>query len=87
MTWNGMLRSVMIDEHGSPELFKELSKLQGKVRAERLRTLALIGMTFLNNNIAVSTESSAKAVEPQPDAQDKNKTARDALRQKLTQGF
>ena len=92
MTWNGMLRSVMVDEKGSPELFKELSQLKGRVRAERLRTLALIGLAALNKDISIGSGQPQSVGTEQSKKTESHRNAkadavRNSLRDKLTKGF
>lgn len=47
MTWDGKFYSMSVDPEGCPELFTELSSLTPRARTERLRTLALIGLSFV----------------------------------------
>lgn len=89
MGWDGKLRSLTIDSESSPELFQELKALSGRARGERLRSLALIGLTVLKSNtsVAVSLSPVEKEKKIETGIDEKKNAARRSLRDKLTSGL
>ena len=92
MSWDGRFYSMTIDQQGSPELYHELADLPARARAERLRSLALIGLAALKGGAPISTGSTGvhdeeKKASAENEAGTKRKAAKKALGDKLLKGL
>ncbi len=89
MSWDGRFYSMTIDRQGSPELYHELADLPARARAERLRSLALIGLAALKGGAPISTgvHDEEKKASADNEAGTKRKAAKKALGDKLLKGL
>lgn len=60
-SWNGMFHNVRIRRGSHPELYQALEQVPQRERPERLRALAVIGLTFMGTGY---TSVSREIVEP-----------------------
>ena len=82
MSWNGMFSNLKVSQAAHSELFYELSELNHKERSERLRTLATIGLLFMqesrhigNQFVSEMTSSAVVASKDERTSQKKSELA------------
>lgn len=77
--WDGKISNMIITSHGYPELHAELEEMTPKERADRLRSLALIGLLQVKNLPNTNVEQSPALI----DEKDDKESVRQELKKKL----